>query len=405
MAKHEQFRPEIARRLGAKAFTRDLQLMEVSVAAFVAKPEAFLRETIEGLSDKDRAALAAIFIRGGTLASPVDFSAPEARLISRIGGSEHSVAASLYALNGSFVRFSVVDAPVWTYKHPTIGDAFGTLLASDPELVDLYLAGAPVSKLMAEVTCGPTDVYGVKVVVPPSRYDTIINRLEEYVSSGPGDYWRRVSSRDHFLSYRCSETFLRRFVERVPSIWEHVSSFGSYLTAVSEIDVLTALHEHSLLPEEVRQNAIAIIRQLAVDTPDTDFLSSRRVRSLLREGEVAEIMAYVRAELVPQLDWIIDNWKLNYLSSEDAEGYYSTLLEPLNAFAQYFRDAGDGDVAEHLERAVSQVETIIAESAEDGEDEDDDDDEYADLELSTAPARTESPPSTAPRPIFDDLDA
>ena len=62
---------------------------------------------------------------------------------------------------------------MWRFKHPTIRDAFATLVAEDTELMDIYLAGAPIEKLFGEVSCGDVGIEGVKVIVPrrPFRSD------------------------------------------------------------------------------------------------------------------------------------------------------------------------------------------------------------------------------------------
>ena len=243
-AQHERFRPEIARRLGSRAFTKSLKLTNPSIASFIENPEAFLRESIEGLSDDDRSALAAIFIRGGTLESPVDFTEAELRIIARVGGTSRGLTSGLKALNGSFVRASTADARSWGFKHPTIGDAFASLVAEDPELVDLYISGAAMDKLLQEVTCGSVDMRGVKVVVPTSRFDMVIHRLNEFKESQKGtwqDRWSRKRQCNSFLTYRCSRDFLEQYIEHTPVFWDQVLHFTSYLSAVSEIGVLATL--------------------------------------------------------------------------------------------------------------------------------------------------------------------
>jgi hypothetical protein len=128
-AQHEQLRPEIARRLGTRTFTRTLMLTTEGVSSFITRPEEFLRETIEGLSDDDRSALAAMFLRGGILPSPAQLTDAETEIISRLGGTLRGITAGLVAMRGSFVRVVAMEDESWMFKHPTIGDAFASLVA------------------------------------------------------------------------------------------------------------------------------------------------------------------------------------------------------------------------------------------------------------------------------------
>jgi hypothetical protein len=98
----------------------------------------------------------------------------------------------------------------WRAKHPTVLDAFASLVAENRELMDIYLTGTPVSQLLTEVACGVAGIGGVKVEVPLDRYDGLIRRIE-------GHYAER---RDHhdgvhtFLAHRCGATFLKQFLRR-----------------------------------------------------------------------------------------------------------------------------------------------------------------------------------------------
>jgi hypothetical protein len=90
------------------------------------------------------------------------------------------------AMRGSFVRVEAVEDESWMFKHPTIGDAFASLVADHPELVDLYISDASMDKLLKEVTCGRVGLEGVKLVVPASRFDIVIRRLNAYRNSREG---------------------------------------------------------------------------------------------------------------------------------------------------------------------------------------------------------------------------
>jgi len=107
----------------------------------------------------------------GMLPSPVKMTADEDHAVSLMGGSLSGVRNALNALDGKpdssvdsgrrlFMAFS---------NTRTVRDAFAAVIADDRELMDIYLAGAPVDRLFSEVTCGDVGVQGVKVIVPSDR--------------------------------------------------------------------------------------------------------------------------------------------------------------------------------------------------------------------------------------------
>lgn len=392
-AKHDRFRPEIARRLGARAFTLNVKLTQSSISDFIENPESFLRESIEGLSDDDRCALAAIFIRGGTLESPVDLTEAELIIIARLGGTSRGITSGLNALNGSFVRSSTIETQSWEFKHPTIGEAFAALIAEDPELVDLYISGAAMDKLLKEITCGSVELQGVKVVVPTTRFDMVIGRLKAFTE--PKEVtWQRWRESDIFLAYRCSKEFLQRYIELTPKFWERVLDFGSYLSAESKIDVLARLNECELLSEERRIRCINRIKRLAVQTPDANFLALGAVGGgLLKENDISEIMSHVRDELIPDIDNVLESWADNYSSDEEPDTYFHSLTEAMTTFRDYF--GGDSIEGKAFNRAVDRIDGLIEAKFS----------SYEDEEREERESGIESIAGFNERPIYDDLSA
>lgn len=395
VASSSQFRPEIARRLGNRAFTKDVTLTARSIADFVARPEAFLRQTIQGLSDDDRAALAAIFVRGGTLPSPVQLSDSEMNIVSRLGGTLRGISAGLTALQGDFVRSATLDEQVWTFNHPTIGDAFASLMAENPEFVDLYISGASVSRLMDEVTCGRVEIGGVKVIVPTSRFDVMIRRLQEYLLSGDGDLRRRRWRTSDFLASRCSREFLVQYVNATPGFWDAVLDVGSYLSADSEFALTASLRQHRLLSDEHVRAIVDRVKWLAVRTPDADFLTVPRVRQFFTPDELSEVMEVVRDELVPGIGQMIDEWRSDYSSSDDSDEHFSALRDAFEAFRDYFPEGADARSA--FAKGASRVESLISEFAPPERD----DDHYDGDDARRSPIASETPA----RHIYDDIDA
>ena len=167
--------------------------------------------------------------------------------------------------------------------------------------------------MFSEVSCGDVGLEGVKVIVPPDRYEAFMARIEIF-------YKIRRENEDsvnRFLSYRCDREFLLQYTIRNPNFISNLR-VGSYLYAVSDVNVIVRLHEFGLLPESKRNSVVATIRDLAVDMPDSGFLRDR-IRQLLTEQELDELFVHIRQALLPNLVDHIDNWRSNYNGDDDPE--------------------------------------------------------------------------------------
>jgi hypothetical protein len=389
VCEHAGFSPEIARRLGTKLFTRGLVTSPDGLNDFVAHPRELLIEIIRTLDDASWAALALVFMRGGSLASPVDMNPDEAHAIAQLGGSIAEIRNALNALEGSLLLQTLQGGRhAWRFKHPTIRDAFAALVAEDRELLDIYLAGTPVDRLMQEVTCGDVGLEGVKVIVPPDRFETFATRLDAFHAAGAGD--RR--GLHYFLSYRCDRAYLAGHLSRHADFLSTLG-FGSYISSWSETGVLVRLQMYGLLPESQRAAAAATIRSLATSTPDADFLHDD-VRELLTPGEYAEIMDDVRRVLVPKLDDVISDWRSNYSSDDDPSDHFDSLVGALRRFREALEN--EPPIVAGIESALERIKEIAMELESERTREPDSDD-----------FRAERSPVTghdSARSIFDDVD-
>lgn len=368
-AAHSNFSPEIARRLGNPLFTKRLVVTKAGLDEFVAHPVELLCEIVRTMDMGSRSALALVFMRGGILPSPVKMSEDEERAVSLIGGSTADVRNALNALDGSLILQSIQGGVYsWRFKHPTVRDAFATVISEDRELLDIYLAGAPVDRLFGEVTCGDVGVQGVKVIVPSDRYDLLITRLAGIDSS----VWLMAWQMHRFLAFRCERVFLARYIAKYPEFVQALS-VGSYLYAASEVAVLVRLHKFGLLPESKRAAVAITIRDLAVETPDAGFLREG-VRELLTPEEFASILEDIRTKLLPDLTKAISDWRSNYSggSDEDPESHFDELVSALKGFGE---ELAEHPVAEaQIEAALADIKEVIEELRSDQPQEPDSDD-------------------------------
>lgn len=364
-ASHNKFSPEIARRLGNPLFTKDLNISKFGLDNFVEKPLDMLCEIIDTMDDSSRSALAMVFIRGGTLPSPLNTTTEEEQAITRIGGTIGDAIKGLESLNGSLLINSIKDGVCsWHFKHPTIRDAFAVNVASSPDLMDIYLTGAPLDKLFSEISCGDVGLQGVSVIVPQSEYRILIDKIKKLDITK----WFNKSSLYRFLSYRCDKRFLSQFIKEFPDFLSNLT-VGAYIYANSDVDVLVCLNDVGLLPEEYRIKAIESIRNLAVTIPDSGFLRDS-IKTLMSDDELANILKLVRDNLLPDLDRQIDNWRSSYNVEDEPEAYFEELKSALDDYKHEFEDIELSRT--RIEDAIACIDQIVEDLKSEYEPEDDD---------------------------------
>ncbi len=183
VAKHNRFIPEIARRLADPFFTKNLYLSEWSLANFVDKREQFLMDICKELDTDSKAALALIYMSNGRLPSPISLIPVEDEALRRLHSNLGACIAALEALRGSLAVYATSDGEsFWTFKHPTIGDAYSAMLRESPELLGIYVRGSDIEKLMRQITCGDMGIDNA-VVLPSSLFALLIERLVAFKSS------------------------------------------------------------------------------------------------------------------------------------------------------------------------------------------------------------------------------
>ncbi len=354
VAHHKKFSPEIARRLGNSLFTKDLKISKYGLDNFVEKPLDMLCEIINTMDDSSKSALALVFIRGGNLPSPLNITHEEEQAIARIGGTVGDAIKGLESLDGSLLLNAIKDGNYfWHFKHPTIRDAFAAIIASSPDLMDIYLTGAPLDKLFSEVSCGNVGIQGVSVIVPTNQYNIVIKKIKLLDITK----WFNKSSLCRFLSYRCDKSFLSQFLEEFPDFINKLS-VGAYIYANSDVDVVVRLHEYGLLPDEERVRAVNSIKEIAIDTPDSGFLSES-VRNLMTDNELSNILQLIQDSLLPNLDNQIETWRDNYDGEDDPEAYFENLKSALVDYKQEFK--GNEVSCIQINDAIESIDRVVEE--------------------------------------------
>ncbi len=293
-----------------------------------------------------------MYMGGGKRNSPLEFSKQDREALELLDSTPGKINSATETLKDSFLKFVDAGSDIyWSFKHPTISDAFSELVSKSPNLIEIYIIGTRTEKQLQEIVCGDIDIDGANVKISPKYYDTIIKKLDE----------PELSTREvyYFLSYRCDKKFLERFIKLNPGVFEKISDAKSYLYVFIEFRLLSCLHEFGLLPEHIRKNFIKGVKRLAVQIPDAGFLSLNHIRNLINDDEIEEILSDVREHLIPEIYYEIDNWKFNYNTDENPDNYFEELIDALKEYKKAFD--GELELEEQIEGALNQIEDITEE--------------------------------------------
>ncbi|MEE4306012.1 hypothetical protein V2J60_04250 [Pseudomonas alliivorans] len=320
VAQHDRFIPEIARRLADPFFTKSLYLSERTLSTFVEKREQLLIDICKELDTGSKAALALIYMSNGQLSSPISLSAAEDEALKRLNSDLGACIAALEALRGSLAVHIISDGDsYWTFKHPTIGDAYSAMLRASPELLGIYVRGSDAEKLMRQITCGDTGIEG-SVVVPSSLFELIIERLVAHKTTPAykTDWMSSwVARRDllGFLAERCSRQFLEAYLSVDMALIESITKPTLYLEFSTEVDLAIRLFKFGLLPEYIRKSFIEAVSQYALNGDDARVLSDPELRLLLNEKERNRLREGVRIKVLPRIEEV----RLEHQANRDPE--------------------------------------------------------------------------------------
>lgn len=237
------------------------------------------------------------------------------------------------------------DQPVWRYKHPTIGDAYATILALSPDLLGIFLSGSSTDNLTAQVTCGNVGVEKA-VVIPKSLFSMMIARLLEFSASDKykvqylSSWWaRRTLYR--FLASRCSKEFLALYLEQDPDVLKRVSEPSSSLSFSPEVDLAVRLHGFGLLPEDNRKKFVVTVSNFAIEGDDVLALDDDGMRGIFTDIEFDQLVEAVRTNLLPKLADVRMTVQGNHDSSALPDEHMQNILESFSTLKKRFGDDAD----------------------------------------------------------------
>lgn len=325
LATRGDFLPETARRLGSNFFAGALVPSKENLERFFAEPQDFLFDTISGLDAATRAAVALIYLSGGTVPSPVLENDILRDVASAFGVSGANIRDALNSLNGSLANLAYNEkGRYWTYKHPTIGDAFSKYVASNPEYVTYFLRGAKPETLMREVICGDVELAGASVRVMPASYDLLLERLR----------LQGVYSLRSFVSYRADREFAERLIAMRPDILNSLRSFVVPIAQDPDTALVCRLHKLGLLPEDLRRNFFERLKDAVIEEADASMLQDDDIASVLTDDEEYETFEEARVHVLGNVGAHLSRVKSAWDSEYPPEEQFDELRSSLERYAR-----------------------------------------------------------------------
>lgn len=339
VASNKAFIPETARRLGDPLFTAKIAFTAERFTRLVERPVEFLTEVLEQLDDASRAAIALIFLSSQTgVPSPIQAS-PALKMVMRLMGVQHAdVARAMQHLNDSLTRLdSREDGNRWVFRHPTVTDAFASIVATSPELVELYVHGAKLDRLVREAVCRPQSAATDRLRIPPQLYAPLVARLK----SCPLD-----EGLESFLGGRCEKAFLEMVLETRPDIFEWASKVSAIGASVSGTLLLAAMASWELLPEENRLRLVKDISDHSIQWLDAKPLKDEILQQIFKKAEFADYAERFRKEWLSDPASVFSD--LGRFSSDDEAGMYTDFRENLRIAQRYFEIDDDDEAFAEL---------------------------------------------------------
>ncbi|EKM3681627.1 hypothetical protein PUS40_004390 [Vibrio alginolyticus] len=341
VADHDRFIPETARRLADPFFTQNLTLSDLSLERFVDQREQFLLDTCNELDADCKAALALIYMSNGQLESPVTLTDTEDDTLRRLGSDLGGCTAALEALRDSLVVHVNSDGKsFWTFKHPTIGDAYSVMLRGSPELLGIYVRGSDTQKLMRQITCGDVGIEKA-IVLPSSMFGSLVDRLVTYKTSSAyktewmSGWWARRELLV-FLVGRCNKQFLESYLSADPKLIDHITTPTPNLDFSVEVDLAIRLFKLGLLPESARKTLVTTVSKYAQNGEDARVLGDPELRSLLNDKEQKRLREAIRTELLPRIEEVRCLHQEEHAPEEDPEWHMDRFTRLLSCIVDEY---------------------------------------------------------------------
>ncbi|WP_226093450.1 AAA family ATPase [Dickeya oryzae] len=324
-----KFLPEIARRFANPQFTKKPVLSEAAVVDFFSNPTGIMADIIGGLAPAERAALALVFANGGELPIPLRLENPQTtNIITSMQSNFGDVKAALSTLDDSLIRISKTqDEHYWTFRHPTIRDAFATDVSGNPELIEIYLSGVTKERLIEEISCGDMGIEGIKLVVPRSMFNRVLDIIT------PGDNRLPISRPIlSFLASRCSPQFLGLFFNSDKTKADLLDLINSARRYDHSLTILGKLNVNGLLGDELRKKVLDKLSFLAAISHSDCFIDADFVGVLLSQEENDTRLSVQKVKFYTNMNEIIQDIEDSWDTDDDVDEAFYDVTHLLERF-------------------------------------------------------------------------
>ena len=243
-----------------------------------------------------------------------------------MGVQPADVSRAMQHLNDSLTRLiSAEDGNRWVFRHPTVTDAFAGLVGTSSELVELYVHGAKLDRLLSEVGCGPKGAEG-RIRIPASLYPALIERLKSY------DLDEALKS---FLGARCEKVFLAQMLEARPDILKWAAEVSSNDFSLGSRLLLAALSSWGLMPEVDRLKLVDQISDHSITWLDASPLRDEILQQIFTKDELFEYAERFREEWLGDFPGLFDEL-CGRFSSDDEVSIFTDFRDNLKIAQRYF---------------------------------------------------------------------
>ncbi len=361
--------PELARRLGDKDYTGHIRRLPDDLMRFIAQPQDFLVQTFKELSAEQQAALTLVFLTRSRL--PVNLL-PEgevALVTTSYGVTKAQLTQALQQLAGSFVlRRRDGDKEYWSFWHPTFADAISAILSKRPDLIDVYVRGAELDTLLAEVVCEGAAPVRDAVVVPFSSSEALLDRLLETPDEEGAN-----NQLFEFLNRRLPKELVQKALERAPGVLGRQGERLRWIRLRRREDVRlrATAHEMGLLNEEVRVATVKMLQEGALGSLDASFIQDDSILAMFRPSELMHLTAGLLAKLDSEIAQEISDCR----ESADPDSDIDSQFEGVADFLDHIRylveadavfEERHGELTAELDQAKKDVEAEKSDAEEEG---------------------------------------
>jgi hypothetical protein len=233
------------------------------------------------------------------------------------------------------------------------------MVAEEPEKLDIYLVGAPLTRLLAEVVVGTVDIEGAAIRVPPPLLPRLVARLD---TARPD----QRSGVLQFVAVRCDAEFAREFLEPRPALLRAITRPGMYISGLRpEIMLLRLLTDKQVMPEAAHSDFVEHLAEIAVEGPDPAWCTQPFVRSLLNDVDLRRFGGAVRDALLNDVEAIceaVDSSNYDGPTWGTPEEWVEPLREAAKSYRREFK--GDQEVQTAIKTLESYADRLVEELTE-----------------------------------------